>query len=102
MSVKRVVKGFAIGAALGAIAGILFAPQTGKQTQKVVKAKIHTIKGIVAAKAAGLKKLSAEAYEKLVEEAVELARGQKMTMKEIASLKKELLAKYKEIKKELS
>jgi len=34
MSVKRVVKGFAMGAALGAIAGILFAPRTGEAVAK--------------------------------------------------------------------
>lgn len=100
MSIKRVVKGFALGAALGAIAGILFAPQTGKQSQKVVKAKIHAIKGMVAAKAASLKKFSAVAYEKLVEEAIELAKQQKIATKEINALKKELLTKYKDLKKQ--
>lgn len=39
MTMKRVVKGFAVGAALGAIAGILFAPRTGKESQKMLKAK---------------------------------------------------------------
>jgi gas vesicle protein len=101
MSVKRVVKGFAVGAALGAIAGILFAPRTGKESQKIFKAKAHAIKGMVAAKAAALKKLSEDAYENLVEEAVMLAKKQKMTQKQVLEIKKDLLARYKEIKKQL-
>jgi gas vesicle protein len=100
MSVKRVVKGFAIGAALGAVAGILFAPQTGKKSQKVVLAKAHAIKGMIAAKAASLKKFSEEAYTKLVEEAIIIAKEQKMTQKEIDALKKDLMAKYKDLKKQ--
>lgn len=101
MSVKRVVKGFAVGAALGAIAGILFAPRTGKESQKLLKAKAHAIKGMVAAKAAALKKLTEQAYEKLVEEAVMLAKQQKMTAKQIEALKKDLLTRYKDLKKQL-
>jgi gas vesicle protein len=100
MSVKRVVKGFAMGAALGVIAGILFAPQTGKKSQKVLLAKAHAIKGMVAAKAASLKKFSEAAYTKLVEEAVMIAKEQKMTKREIDALKKDLMAKYKELKKQ--
>ena len=74
MSVKRVVKGFAMGAALGAIAGILFAPRTGKQSQKILRVKAHAIKGMVAAKAASLKKFSEAAYTELVEEAAMIAK----------------------------
>jgi gas vesicle protein len=100
MSVKRVVKGFAVGAALGAIAGILFAPRTGAQSQKLLKAKAHAIKGMVAAKAAALKNFSEKAYEQLVEEAVMLAKKQKMTKKQIDALKKDLLMRYKDLKKQ--
>ena len=100
MSVKRVVKGFALGAALGAIAGILFAPQTGKKSQKVVLAKAHAIKGMVAAKAASLKKFSEAAYAELVEEATMIAKEQKMTQKEIGALKKDLMGRYKDLKKQ--
>ena len=100
MSVKRVMKGFAMGAALGVVAGILFAPRTGKQSQRVWRAKAHAIKGMVAAKAASLKKLSEAAYTKLVEEAVMIAKEQKMTQKEIMALKKDLMARYKELKKQ--
>ncbi len=100
MSVKRVVKGFALGAALGAIAGILFAPQSGKKSQKLVMAKAHAIKGMVAAKAASLKKFSEAAYAKLVDEAMEIAEQQNMTKKDIIALKKDLIARYKELKKQ--
>ena len=100
MSVKRVMKGFALGAALGAIAGILFAPQTGKKSQKVVLAKAHAIKGMVAAKAASLKKFSEAAYAELVEEATMIAKEQKMTQKEIGALKKDLMGRYKDLKKQ--
>ena len=101
MSVKKVVRGFAVGAALGAVAGILFAPRAGEQTQKILKNKAHEIKGMVAAKAVELKKLSEEAYAKLVEEAVFMAKKKKMTEKEIAALKKDLLARYKDLKKKI-
>ena len=100
MSVKRVMKGFALGAALGAVAGILFAPQTGKKSQKVVLAKAHAIKGMVAAKAASLKKFSEAAYAELVEEATMIAKEQKMTQKEIGALKKDLMGRYKDLKKQ--
>lgn len=91
-----------MGAALGAIAGILFAPRTGKESQKILTAKAHAIKGMVAAKAVALKKLSEQAYDKLVEEAVVLAKQQKMTKKQIDALKKDLLARYKDLKKQFS
>jgi gas vesicle protein len=94
------MKGFALGAALGAIAGILFAPQTGKKSQKVVLAKAHAIKGMVAAKAASLKKFSEAAYAELVEEATMIAKEQKMTQKEIGALKKDLMGRYKDLKKQ--
>jgi len=97
---KRVVKGFAMGAALGAIAGILFAPRTGKQSQKILLARAHAIKGMVAAKAASLKKFSEAAYAQLVEEAVAIAKEQKMTVKEIVALKKDLMARYNDLKKQ--
>jgi gas vesicle protein len=100
MSVKRVVRGFAMGAALGAIAGILFAPRAGKQSQQILLAKAHAIKGMVAAKAAALKKLSEEAYAKLVDEALILAKRQKMTKRQIEALKKDLIARYKDLKKQ--
>ena len=100
MSVKRVVKGFAMGAALGAIAGILFAPRTGKQSQKMLQVKAHAIKGMVAAKAASLKKFSEAAYAELVEEAAMIAKEQKMSKKEIDLLKKDLMARYKDLKKQ--
>jgi gas vesicle protein len=95
------MKGFAMGAALGAIAGILFAPAVGKQTQKKLMSKAHEIKGMVAAKAVELKKLSEETYAKLVEEAVFMAKKKKMTEKEVMALKKDLLARYKDLKKEI-
>jgi|GEM_PF-3514441 len=101
MSVKRVVKGFALGAALGAIAGILFAPKTGKQSQKILLAKAHAIKGMVAAKAVAMKKFSAKAYAKLVDEAMSLAKKQKMTRKQIVDLKKDLMGRFKDLKKQL-
>ncbi len=100
MSVKRVMKGFAVGAALGAIAGILFAPRPGKQSQKILLVKAHAIKGMVAAKAASLKKLSAKAYDKLVEDAIALAKKQKMTKAQIEALRKDLIARYKDLKKQ--
>ncbi len=101
MTVKKVVKGFAVGAALGAIAGILFAPRSGKESQKLLKAKAHAIKGMVAAKAAALRKLSEKAYENLVEEAVMLAKKQKMTARQIEELKQDLLERYKDLKQQL-
>jgi gas vesicle protein len=93
------MKGFAMGAALGAIAGILFAPRGGKETQKMLKDKAHEVKGMVAAKAAELKKISEESYAQLVEEAVFVAKQKKMSAKEIDALKKDLLARYKDLKK---
>ena len=101
MSTKGIVKTFAVGAALGAIAGILFAPRTGKQSQKMLLAKMHMIKGMVAAKTAALKKITAEAYEKLVGEALELAKKQKLTSKQIMQLKKDLLMRWTDIKKQV-
>jgi gas vesicle protein len=101
MSVKRVMKGFAMGAALGAIAGILFAPRPGKQSQKMLAGKAHEVKGMVMAKAMELKKLSEAAYEKLVEEAVVYAKQKKMTQRQINDLKKDLMARYKDLKKKI-
>jgi len=102
MSIKRVVKGFAMGAALGAIAGILFAPREGVETQKMLKEKAHEIKGMVAAKAAQLKQLSEETYNALVEEAVFVAKQKKMGAKEIEALKADLMARYKDLKKKFN
>ncbi len=101
MSVKKVVRGFALGAALGAIAGILFAPRAGKQSQKILKGKLHLIKGMVAAKAATMKRLSADAYQKLVEQAVMLAKKQKMTTRQVMELRKDLMARWGDLKRQI-
>lgn len=36
MSVTRFLAGFAIGAALGAVAGVLLAPKSGKETREII------------------------------------------------------------------
>jgi gas vesicle protein len=102
MSAKGIIKTFAVGAALGAIAGILFAPRTGKQSQKMLVAKMHMIKGMVAAKAATMKKLSADGYEKLVDQAVTLAKKQKLTVKQVRDLRKDLLMRWTDIKRQIN
>ena len=102
MSAKGIMKTFALGAAIGAVAGILFAPRKGSQTRKMIVDKTDEIKGIVAHKVAQLKKVSEEAYEKIVDQAMEIAEDRGLTEKELKKLKKDLLERWEHLKEKLS
>ena len=44
MSMKKFSIGLAVGTVIGAIAGVLFAPKSGKETRQVLAAKAKKIK----------------------------------------------------------
>ncbi len=64
---KKMLAGFAVGTVAGAIAGILLAPKSGKETREDLKKIGDLIGREVAKKAEGVKELTEEKYHQIVE-----------------------------------
>ncbi len=83
------IKGLAVGAIAGAVAGILFAPKSGKETRKDIQNLAENIKD----KAVDV---YSEAREKVEKKAKSLkALGKKVDEKKYASLVNEIVDEYK-------
>ncbi len=120
--------GMLIGVMVGAVAGVLFAPQEGEKTrkelEKLVKekdidSKVKEIFGTVSKKSremykearkeliekmiefkGGWKKIDKKAYQKIVEEVIQgFKEDPKKGVKSLAKLKKKLLSDWKKIQK---
>ena len=111
-------KGFLVGAAIGAVAGLLLAPQSGEKTREDIKkfakdtkekglelfeqAKAEVNKKIANVKKAG-KKIDAEEYKKIVAEIVETFKGNgKLTEKAAKKLDNQLREDWEDVKKQIA
>lgn len=70
MKAKDVLAGVAIGAIAGAVAGILFAPKSGKETRADIKNYLTEMKDKIAKELANAKDFSKETYGKVVKKVV--------------------------------
>jgi gas vesicle protein len=95
MEVNMSSKDFFFGAVLGALAGVLFAPKSGKETREGAKTYYLEMKDQVLEEMGKVKDISRETYEKVVNSVV---RGyedtRKITSREAVEIKQDLKSGY--------
>lgn len=95
----KITKSFVLGAAIGALAGLLLSPKTGKEDQKDLKKKFHSIIDQVTKDVAKAKTLGEKQYNSLMEKASKLAEKAGATKEELHDLKDELMARWHMVQK---
>ena len=70
MEKKTLIEGFAVGAVAGAIAGILLAPKSGKETRDDIKAELVEIKDKLVEHLEALEEFTQEKYDEVVKTVV--------------------------------
>ncbi len=99
---KNLLEGALAGAALGALAALLLAPESGKNLRKDMKQKSAEFYKMLVPKLKKLKKLSEEEYQALAKDAAaEYAKVKKMSKSEAGELMREAKSSWKELKKHL-
>ena len=89
----------ALGVIAGAIAGILFAPKSGKEIRGDIKGTLTKVKDDITEKLAELKEVTEEAYHDVVNSVVETYKGTKeLTMEQAGDIKIELARGYENVK----
>lgn len=100
---KDVAMGVAAGAVLGALAGVLFAPKSGKETRADIAKFADETKQKVAKKVHEVGKLTHEQYDKIVDTVVEEGgETWKIAIEDLAQLKGDLKARYNAVKARLA
>lgn len=95
------MKSLLLGATVGAIAALLYAPKKGKETRKMLKDKFATARHEVARQVAKAKKMTAKQYASAVDQAVKMAEKTASTKTELMALRKELMGKWKMVQRRL-
>lgn len=102
MNFKSFLKGLFTGAAIGAAAGVLMAPKSGKETREDIKNFWDKSRKEVIKRATKVKNLTRDKYAGIVEVVTKEAKKTfKVASKDLKQLKKDLLNQYEEVKKEL-
>lgn len=100
---KNFTIGIVTGAVIGALAGVLMAPKSGKDTREDIKKFVEDTKNKVAEKASAAIDLTRAQYNRIVDVAVD--EGSKVldvTREDLAELKRDLKDRYESVKVRLS
>lgn len=90
----------AIGAVVGGALGVLFAPQSGKETREDIKEALNDAKKEIGEKANKIQDLTLAQYQKIVDEVVNQYKTIKSLGDEkVTKIKKEFCANYQKTKK---
>ena len=101
MDKKSVGAGLAAGALLGALAGVLLAPKSGKETRADVIRFMRSTSKKVVSQAKRLKGLTQEKYDKIVDQVVaKSSEAVKLGQKELVEWKETLKGKFNEVKRQ--
>lgn len=101
-SAKKIAIGTLAGAILGVIVGILLAPQKGKKTRKELKKVSEKIAKDIAKKATGVKKLTKERYNRIVDEVLDFyEKAKKIKKEDLKEIVNDLKAKWPQIAQKL-
>jgi len=96
---KGAAIGIGVGAIAGAVAGILFAPKSGKETREDIKKYYHEMKDQIAEKVASLKEITRETYSQVVTEVVaSYQEHKKINEDEATQIKQTLDEGYEKVK----
>lgn len=90
----------ALGAIAGAIAGILFAPKSGKETRDEITDTLTKVKDEVAVRLSELKDITQETYHNVVNSVVQAYHDtRELTDEQASQIKSDLNEGYEDIKK---
>ena len=90
----------ALGAIAGAIAGILFAPKSGRETRDEIKDTLTKVKDDVAVRLSELKDITQETYHNVVDSVVQAYQDtRELTDEQATRIKSDLNEGYDDIKK---
>lgn len=99
MDKKSLIEGIAIGAVAGAIATILLAPKSGKETREEIKAHMDEIKDGIIKRLEEAGEFSKEKYEEIVTAVLgEYEAAKKITLEEAKDIEASLHEGYETIK----
>lgn len=97
---KGVIIGASVGVLAGAIAGILFAPQSGKETREDIAKYLHQIKEDIAKELANAGKVTKEKYNEVVGKVVAIYETEKkISSKDATDIKAKLINNYHQVAK---
>jgi len=97
---KGLIIGASVGILAGAIAGILLAPKSGKETRADITKYLHEMKDKIAEELSKAGKVSKEAYNAIVAKVVKVYElEKKITVKDAKDIKVKLDNNYEQVKK---
>lgn len=97
---KNLMTGLAVGAIAGAVAGILFAPKSGKETRADIAKYMNEMKDKISKELAKAGDFTKEKYDEIVGKIVSMYEtSKKVSKKDAAEIKDMLEENYEEVKK---
>lgn len=97
---KGIMIGASVGVLAGAIAGVLFAPKSGKETRADIANYVHEMKDKIAEELAKAGDVTKEAYNEIVEKIVKVYElEKKITAEDAKDIKEKLDANYEQVVK---
>lgn len=100
---KKLITGLAVGAIAGAVAGILFAPKSGKETRADIAKYMHEMKDLISKELAAAGSFTKEKYSQIVQKVVKVYEAsKKISSKDAQEIKEMLEDNYEEVKKAAS
>jgi gas vesicle protein len=97
---KGLIIGASVGILAGAIAGILLAPKSGKETRADITKYVHEMKDKIAEELAKAGKVTKEVYTEIVGKIVKVYElEKKITAEDVKDIKQKLSDNYEEVKK---
>ena len=98
----KLLEGALAGAALGALAGLMLAPESGKKLRKDIKSRAADFYKYLAPQLKKVKKMGEAEYKTAVKKAMAgYSKAKKISAQEVKDLTKEAQSSWKELKKHL-
>ena len=97
---KGIILGASIGVLAGAIAGVLLAPKSGKETRDEITKYIHEMKDKIAEELTKAGKITKDSYNEIVAKIVKVYElEKKISAEDAKDIKDKLDSNYEEVKK---
>lgn len=97
---KGIILGASIGVLAGAIAGVLLAPKSGKETRDEITKYIHEMKDKIAEELTKAEKITKDSYNEIVAKIVKVYElEKKISAEDAKDIKDKLDNNYEEVKK---
>lgn len=100
---KGVIIGASVGVLAGAIAGVLFAPKSGKETRADIAKYLHEMKEKIAQELSEIGEITKRKYNAVVDKVVAIYETEKkISTSDAVDIKKKLINNYQQIAKAAS